>query len=85
MDMATALRRKATIMSLWGRKTFREHPVSGRTGTNSPQISGGSPASRTAQNDAEPRRCPKCRAEVYNLQFCPSCHRPLFKECYSGC
>ena len=29
--------------------------------------------------------CPNCLAEVFNLQFCPSCHVMLVEEHHSGC
>ena len=74
MGYVTAIRRKATIMILWNRN--RESYMSRRTSANPRQKAG---------CDGESRRCPKCRAEVYNLQFCPSCHELLFEENYSGC
>jgi len=79
------------MMGLWTRWTVSEKHASRRIRTNIVLKSRNArESSPLAHDDAkmfleETPLCPRCLAEVYNLQFCPSCHEMLVEENHSGC
>ena len=79
------------MMGLWTRWTVTENHASRRIRMNTAQKTRSERESSLLPHDdakmfvEETPLCPRCLSEVYNLQFCPSCHEMLVEENHSGC